>query len=92
MMNSRFMGWGSIGIGVVLLCPGLVELASGAFFPRANRGISRFVAALDIVFGSFAPYVSALLWFVLAALFIWMGIQVLRQSTDKQEVPDEPVG
>jgi hypothetical protein len=82
-MSDRFMGWGAIFIGAVVSCPGILEIASGEFSPEGYRPRSAWIkTALSIVFGPYAPYVSALLWLALGAAFIVTGLRRLQRGKE----------
>jgi len=73
------MGWGSVLIGLCLLCPGILEIASGTFSPVGYSSRSSWIKTLlSTFFGASGPIVSALIWFALGIGFIWFGLKHIR--------------
>lgn len=73
------MGWGCIAIGIVALCPGVLEMASGMYSPVGYSQHSRWLTgATTIFFGSYGPFASAAIWFGLGSCLIWSGVRGLR--------------
>ena len=78
-MSSKFMGWGSITIGICLLCAGFYESLSGNYSITGSGNRGGWIKGLfDLLFAADGPYLHALIWFALAAAFIWTGISSLK--------------
>jgi hypothetical protein len=69
------MGWGSITIGICLLCAGFYESLSGNYSITSTGNRGGWIKGLfSILFAANGPYMHALIWFALAGAFIWAGI------------------
>jgi hypothetical protein len=85
-MKDRILGWGCAFMGLIILLPGLTQLASGTFLRTGRATLSRWDLFLNSVFGTWAPYVSGVLWLVAGGLFIVLGFSmILAKRTDNQE-------
>jgi hypothetical protein len=82
MFGAKFAGNGFLVVGLVLLLPALASFTVGQSAIRAD--CRRYCWVFDIashLFGTtVAVYLSGVLWLLLAALFVAIGIQLKRRK------------
>lgn len=88
-MSHKFIGAGFIILGLFALCPAIYEIASGEFFPHAYRRNSWLASMLKIFYGSYAPYMSAWLWILIAVGSIYVGIRTMQPAKKVNEMIGE---
>ena len=80
MISNRVVGVGFIVIGLSVLSVGLLEVGSGQFSPVGYNVRSAWLKPfLTVFFGTFGPYVSALIWFAVSFFSIQFGVQMIRK-------------
>jgi hypothetical protein len=82
MFRARFASNGFLVVGLMLLLPALASITVGESAIRAD--CRRYCWVFDIashLFGTtVAVYLSGILWLLLAAVFVAIGIQLKRRK------------
>jgi hypothetical protein len=83
MSKGQLMGWGTIALGISFSFAALFEVITGQFMPGGYRNDVRWLlsSALLKFFREWGPYVSALIWLLLACVCFRIGTSLLREHT-----------
>jgi hypothetical protein len=81
MSKEQLIGWGSIALGCALAFAGLFELSTGQFMPGGYHNDVQWLVSSGLLraFREWGPYLSGVIWVVLAGVCIRMGMGMLRE-------------
>jgi hypothetical protein len=82
MSKEQLMGLGTISLGIAFSSAAFFELVTGQFMPGGYRNDVPWLlsSALLKLFREWGPYVSALIWLLLACVCFRVGRSLLREQ------------